>query len=124
MALHNHLPVYKASYDFMVHVFEQIRHFSRDYKFTLGQRLQNETIDLLTHIYRANSHEQKAAILQKAMANVEVIRLFLRLSKDLKLVNIPHFADLNEKLENISKQLSGWHKHQVNKESSARIANG
>ena len=28
MALYNNLPIYKASYDLLVHIFEQVKHFS------------------------------------------------------------------------------------------------
>jgi hypothetical protein len=116
MALHNNLPVYKASYDLLVHVFEQVRHFNRDYKYTLGERLQNEAVDLITHIYRANGERKKTPYLEKAITNVEVLKLYIRLTRDLKLINIPHFADMSQKLENVSKQLIGWHKSQVKKE--------
>lgn len=124
MALHNQLPVYKASYDFIIHIFEQVKHFNRDFKYTIGEKLQNETVDLITCIYRANGSFNKSAILEKALTHTEVLKLLLRLSKDLKLINIPHFADLSEKLENISKQLSGWHKQQLKTEQTASIAKG
>jgi len=42
---------------------------------------------------------------------VETIRLFLRLLKDLRQVNLKKFVDLNEKIESVSKQLSAWQKN-------------
>lgn len=117
MALHSQLPVYKASYDLLVHIFEQVKNFNRDYKYTLGERLQNEALDLITQIYRANGEQQKLPFLESAINNVELLKLYLRLSKDLRLINIPHFADLTQKLDGVSKQLTGWHKYQLNKKS-------
>jgi hypothetical protein len=59
MKLHNELPVYKATYDMLLEIFQLCRGFSREYKFTVGESLKKETIDLLTLIFRANSSEKK-----------------------------------------------------------------
>ena len=42
MALYNHLPVYKASYDLLVKIFELTRNFSREYKYTLGESIKKK----------------------------------------------------------------------------------
>jgi len=110
MATYNHLPVYKASYDLLVELFRFTKDFTREYKYTIGQSIKEETIEMITNIYRANSSYSKAVIIQKARENVEVIRLFLRLLKDLKHINIKKFVWLNEKIESVSKQLSAWQK--------------
>ncbi len=106
MATYNHLPVYKTSYDLLVELFQVVKNFSRDYKYTLGENFKNEAIDLITNIYRANSSRQKKRLLQSARENVEVIRLYLRLTRDLKQVSLKKFISLNKKIESISKQLT------------------
>jgi hypothetical protein len=55
MGLHNELPVYKASYDLLIGIFQFTKEFSKDYKYTVGESLKKETIELLTLIYRADS---------------------------------------------------------------------
>ena len=45
-----------------------------------------------------------------ARENIEVIRLLIRLIKDLRQINMKKFIAINEKIENVSKQLTGWHK--------------
>ncbi len=110
MALHNELPVYKACYDLLMEIFLFTRHFSREYKFTVGESLKKETIDLLTLIFRANSRKDKDAVLQEARERIEVIRLFIRLMKDLKEISLKRFVEVNQKVENVSKQLTGWQK--------------
>ncbi len=88
MAIYEHLPVYKASYDLLVEIFKFTKNFNREYKFTIGEKLKNETTDLITNIYRANSTYNKAEIIQKARINIEVIRLLIRLLIDLYQINI------------------------------------
>ena len=110
MAIYNHLPVYKASYELLVELFRFTKDFNREYKFTIGESIKKETINMITNIFRANSSYSKRAIIQSARENVETIRLFLRLLKDLKQIDLKKFVYLNEKIESVSKQLSAWQK--------------
>lgn len=110
MALHSQLPVYKASYDLLVTLFDFSRHFTREYKYTVGEKLKNETIDMITCVYRANARMDKAAEIQRAREHVEVIRLYMRLLHDLKQVSLPKFVEINKRIEDVSRQLTGWHR--------------
>ena len=53
MGLHNELPVYKASYDLLLEIFQFTKDFNKEYKYTVGESLKKETIELLTLIFRA-----------------------------------------------------------------------
>ena len=110
MATFDNLPVYKASYSLFLILFTGLRHMQRDYRYTLGEALKLELIALITNVYRANSREEKKPILQKARENIEVIRLLLRLSYDLKQFPLKEFAQASEKIESVSKQLTAWDK--------------
>ena len=65
MAQYNELPVYKATYDLLLAIFQFTKDFSKEYKYTVGESLKKETIELLTLIYRANTRHQKALIWRK-----------------------------------------------------------
>lgn len=93
-------------------IFQFTRDFNREYKYTVGESLKKETIELLTLIYRANSKYQKAEILQTAREQIEVIRLLIRLMKDMKQISLGKFVKINVVVENVSKQLTGWQKSQ------------
>src|ERR1035437_9249721 len=77
MGLHNELPVYKASYDLLLEIFQFTKDFNKEYKYTVGESLKKETIELLTLIFRANSKTDKLLVLQEARERIEVIRLFI-----------------------------------------------
>ncbi len=51
MGLHQELPVYQASYDLLLAIFALTGQFKREYKYTVGEKLKQETLDLLTLIY-------------------------------------------------------------------------
>ncbi|WP_300980357.1 four helix bundle protein [Nonlabens sp.] len=113
MALFSELPVYKLGYDLLIQTYQRTAVFSREYKYTLGERLKNETIDMLLNIYKANKSkkENREQFIDQARQNVEVIRLLLRLCKDLKIIGIKGFVALNMQVEELSKQLASWQKY-------------
>jgi len=112
MAIYLHLPVYKASYDLLIEIFGAIKDFNREYKYTLGENIKREAIEMVTDIYRANSSFSKASHIEKAREKIETVRIFFRLTMDLRQVNLKRFVEINEKIENISKQLTAWERSQ------------
>jgi hypothetical protein len=91
VALFSDLPVYKATYDLLLGIFRFTKDFSKDYKYTVGESIKKETIELLTLIYRANVIRDKNEVLQEARERIEVIRLFIRLMKDMQQISIKQF---------------------------------
>jgi len=110
MAVYSNLPVFKASYDLVLEVFTLCAHLSKDYKYTVGERLKNELMSLMTGIYEANLADGKTEVLQQCRRNVVAVKLYIRLLYDLKVLSVKRFASLSEKVDVISKQLSAWNK--------------
>lgn len=100
----------KACYDLLLEIFQFTKDFSREYKYTVGESIKKQTIELLTLIFRANSRKNKEQVLQEARENIEVIRLFIRLMKDMHEISLKRFVQVNKKVEDVSKQLTGWQK--------------
>jgi hypothetical protein len=109
--VYDNLPVYKVSYDLIVKIFGVVTYFRRDYKYSLGESIKKEIIELISNIYKANSAQQKDSFIINARANIETVRLFFRLSKDLKQIDLPAFVEINKMIESISKQLTAWGKY-------------
>jgi len=112
MGMYDELPVYKAGYDLLLEIFQFVRNFSKEFKYTVGDNMKTEGVELIKLIYQANSTRDKLEIIRQARERIETIRLYLRLMKDLRQINIPKFVSINEKIENVSKQLAGWQKSQ------------
>jgi len=105
MSRYEELPVYKACYDLLVEIFRFTKDFTKEYKYTVGESLKKETIELITLIYRANSRKNKHEALQIAREHIEVIRLLIRLIKDLQQISVKRFVQVNKMVE---ENLSGW----------------
>jgi len=113
MAILDQLPVYKTSYDLLIDIYSFGKNLQREYKYTLGERLKNETFELVVEIFRANRTEDKIKHLAKAREHIELIRMVVRLLNDIKQINLERFVSLNSKIESISRQLTGWqHKYE------------
>ena len=56
MAEYDHLPVYKAAYDLLQHVYgdKSIGSVPRDVKFTLIETLKKDILEILVLIYKAH----------------------------------------------------------------------
>ena len=72
MGLHYDLPVFKACYDLLLEIFQFTKDFGKEYKYTVGESLKKQMVDLLTLIFRANSRKDKDLVLQEARENIEV----------------------------------------------------
>jgi len=110
MAQYEHLPVFKQSYDLMLAVFQTVGMFGKEFKYTLGEKLKNETMEMIVCIYRANSRVDKGSMIAEARERLEVVRLYIRMAKDLKQITLKKMIYLNEFIESIAKQLAGWEK--------------
>ena len=51
MAQYQHLPIYKLTYDILLRIMQVTKDFPREYKYTLGQKLKDETTELIVLIY-------------------------------------------------------------------------
>jgi len=108
MSTYSSLSVYKASYDFLIQMVAMTKNFDREYKYTLGESIKKETMEMIKNIYRANGSTSKKELIQVAREDIEMIRLDLRILQDFKQLNLRKFVFLNEKVEGISKQLVAW----------------
>lgn len=110
MATYDNLPVYKASYDLLLLVFNVVKEFKKEYKYTLWDNIKKEIINLITNIYKANSKTDKKRNISSSREKIELLRLYFRLSKDLKIVDLNKYIEVNLLLDSISKQLYAWEK--------------
>ncbi|MDD4531375.1 MAG: four helix bundle protein [Candidatus Pacebacteria bacterium] len=108
MAIYSDLPLYKASYDLTLEMFKLVKDFEREYKYTIGESLKERTVELIVLIYRANAVRDKLKVIVSAREKIEVIRLMVRLTKDLKQISIRKFVSISKGIEAVSRQLAGW----------------
>lgn len=108
MALYYDLPVYRDTYKLILKIFECTKDFPKEYKYTLGQDMKRDALQLVRSIYRANKAKDKKEHLEHFLDEFELLKLELRLCKDLKILSIKKQAEFTELMESIGKQITGW----------------
>lgn len=117
MAAYDNLPAYKAAYDLLIDVFRMKINLTREFRHTLGEDLKKEITDLMVLIYKANVHneQEKESNLRSARERIVVVKIYMRMLHDLNQIPQKRFVGLSEKVENLSKQVTAWHKSTVSK---------
>jgi len=126
MATYDNLPVFKESYDLLLDLYRIGNNFSRDYRFTLGEQIKKEVLEMMIFIYGANkSFSGRKEMISRAQEKVEIIRVQLRILKDLKQLSLERFVGINEKVESVSRQLGFWsNKSQAEPRAGAAFRQG
>ena len=66
-------------------------------------------MDCVFYVLRANLDKpQRSQHILEASIRVESLRLLMRVAAELKLVSVSHLEMYSEKLDEISRMLSGW----------------
>ena len=110
MAQYRHLPIYRLTYELLQRVVDVTKEFPREYKFTLGQKLKDEVIEMVVLIYRANSTEDKVPVIETFLERLQVVELLVRLCRDMRIMSTKLYASVIEKTESLGKQAQGWKK--------------
>ncbi|MDG2448329.1 MAG: four helix bundle protein [Saprospiraceae bacterium] len=108
MALYYDLPVFKEVYQLIMKIFEYTKDFPKEYKYTLGQDMKRDGIQLVRSIYRANKAKNKTEYLEQFLDDFEVLKLEIRLCVDMKILSFKKQAELSGMMESIGKQITGW----------------
>ena len=94
MALYYELPVYRDVYKLILMIFECTKDFSKEYKYTLGQDMKRDALQLVRNIYRANKSVNKKEYLEAFLDDFELLKLEIRLCSDMKILPIKKQAAL------------------------------
>ena len=89
-------PVVNKAYDFVLWLLPKVENFPRAHRFTVGDRLTANGLDLLTSLVEA--------------AYAHSTRYLLRLAKDLRLLSVDSYGFSEEKLDEIGRMVGGWRK--------------
>ncbi len=99
-----------ATYEFLKFTIGLVKHFPRDQKFLIADRMQNMVSDLLEIFIEAyySRDKGKAAKLQKANILLEKLRYYVRLCYELGYYNSIKYAEIMEKIQEIGRMNGGW----------------
>jgi four helix bundle protein len=108
MARYNHLNIFQKSYDLLERMYREVHNFPREYKYTLGAKIQDVCIDLLDNIITANSERNKVPHLKRANQHLDRLRIYVRLCRSLNIISSKKYETISRYINEIGKMLGGW----------------
>ncbi len=98
------------AYDLALWLIQKVEHFPRSYRFSVGDRIVSNGLDLLLTLVQSAYTADKARLLESASARTNSLRYLLRLAKDLRLINIDSYGYSTGCIEEIGRMVGGWQK--------------
>lgn len=104
------IPIFKRIYEFYKLLYSFRNNIKRQDRFTLWQKTENLTLEVIENILLAGSltKSAKLPILEKASLNLNTLRVFIRLSKEVMLLDNQKYLILQENIDEIGRMLGGW----------------
>lgn len=107
--MQNEIPIIQKVYDFYRELYLTIEKMPKKDKYTLGEKLQKTILELLELLIIANySKTNKVSVLHRASVKVDMLKIFIRLTYEIKAMNEKKYLFLEEILQNIGRMLGGW----------------
>lgn len=102
--------LFQKTYDFLLWFYPIINRIPKSHRLVLGRKLEELVISLLLLLIKANkARNQERKLLQLQISDeLDCLRIFVRLTKDLRLMSIKQYTTAAEKLNEIGQMLSGW----------------
>jgi four helix bundle protein len=106
----NDLVIFTQTYDLLSWLLPQCERFPKSQRFVITQRLQDATLDFQESIFDANAHNgtERLKHLQTADAQLNKLRLYLRLSHQWNWLSRGQYEHVSRMVVNIGKLLGGW----------------
>lgn len=104
------IPIFKKTYE-LYKAFYGIRQtVPKQDRYALWQKCENTLLDIIEHILFAGQvpKNQKLSFLEKVSIEINVFRIFIRLSKDIKAIDNKKYLLIQEHTDEIGRMLGGW----------------
>jgi hypothetical protein len=102
------LPAVQKAYDINLWLLRRVERFSRQYKFTLGDRIQTTAIDLSTALVEATHSRRKDRPLFRANRLLDQLRLLVRLAVEMKQLSAKQLLYIARHNDELGRMIGGW----------------
>jgi len=102
--------VVQKAYDLVLWLVPKLEKFPKQHRFTLGQRMFDTALDLLSSLVESAYTPEKGPMLRTASRKTNVLRYLLRLAKDLKLMTLDSYGHASGRIDEVGRMVGGWQK--------------
>lgn len=111
------IPIFRKSYDLYKLFYGFRGKIPKQDKYTLWQKSENLIIEIIEAIISASFKQKfdKVAILEMASLKLNILRVLIRLMKDIQSIDNKKYSLLEEIIDEIGRMLGGWLRSSTNK---------
>ena len=104
------VPIFHKTYQVYKNFYHYRINFPKKDHYTLGVKIENSLLDLLELLIAAghSSKREKLPMLHEASIKLDLTKTFIRLCKDIKVIDEQKYLLLQTDLQEIGKMLGGW----------------
>lgn len=96
------------TYDLVLWIVQKVEKFPKTYRFSVGHRLIDTSLDLLLLLVEATYRTDKRDALRMAGVRTNALRFLLRLAHDLRLLSGSGYTFATEQLDEVGRMVGGW----------------
>lgn len=104
------IPIFTKTYELYKTFYGFLPSFPKKDRYTLGQKCEAVILDLLEAIIVASNltKQEKLPVLKRASVKLDMLKVYFRLGKDVKVIDNKKYLLLESALQEIGKMLGGW----------------
>lgn len=106
------IPIIVKTYNLYKIYYGYLELFPKKDKYALGKKCEEQIIELLELILTAKSapQDKKKTAINQASVKLDMLKIFIRLGQDLKLLDQKKYLKIENYLQEIGRMIGGWQK--------------
>ena len=107
------IPIFKKAYDLYLKIYALRKDIPKQDRHTIWARVEQANLDVIEGILHANAlyKQEKIEVLRKTSINLNMLRVYVRLAKDIKRIDLKKYSGVQQEIDEIGRMLGGWIKH-------------
>lgn len=104
------VPIFKKTYDLYKEFYICLKSFPKQDKYSLGEKCNLVLIEILECLLEVGSLRgpEKISCLEKVSTKLNLFRVYIRLAKDIKVLDSKNYILIQEVVSEIGRMLGGW----------------
>lgn len=104
------IPLFKKAYDLYKQLYALRNKIPKQERFSVYLKSENALLEVIENILKASqlSKDEKLPALQNAAFKINLLRVFIRLMKDIKTIDLKTYSSFETEIDEIGRMLGGW----------------
>jgi len=107
------MKIFHKTYEFIKWIHTLLNKFPKSEKYTMAQKIENTSLNLLENIIQSNNDFDKKQSLQKAIVELDKLRIFSDFQKIYNFISFAQYEYGSQLINEIGKMLGGWYKKSI-----------